>query len=91
MVSRHKKLTLIFAMLASTSFTIQAASWQPSPGQSQIELWPGLLPNATTEAGEKLTKGENPVAGKPWYEIANVTHPTYTVYSPREKNFSDRI
>lgn len=76
----------IFAMLASTSFAIQAASWQPSSGHSEIELWPGLPPKATTEAEEKLIKGENPVAGEPWYEIANVTHPTFTVYSPREKN-----
>ena len=77
----------IFALLTSTSYVIQAETWQPSSGHSQIELWPGIPPNAiTTIEIEEMRKRDNLVAGEPWYEVSNVTRPTYTVYSPKSKN-----
>jgi acetyl esterase/lipase len=72
------------------------APWQPSPGHSQIPLWPGAVPAAAP--GKVLTghevlvpvvnaKGEPKlVGGRPWVYIDTVTQPTMTVYSPPGAN-----
>jgi acetyl esterase/lipase len=63
--------------------------WQPSPGHTQMALWPGAIPNARPAAGpEKATLTENGhlVAGKPWTYIQNVSRPTLTVYAPSGRN-----
>ncbi len=62
--------------------------WQPSPGHTQMPIWPGTPPDAQPVAGPetiaKETKGL--VAGKPWLYVSNVTRPTLTVYPPKGKN-----
>ena len=53
----------------------------------RFPIWPGAVPDAKPMPGPE-TKGlaDNPVAGKPWMWVANVTRPTLTVYAPEGKN-----
>jgi acetyl esterase/lipase len=66
-------------VFASSSLFAQKPGWQPSPGHTQVPIWPGTPPDApfgppanteTTEPGE----------------VDNVSRPTMTVYSPDRKN-----
>lgn len=62
-------------------------AWQPSPGHTQIPIWPAAPPDARpTKAPETVTTAENLVAGKPWLAISNVARPTITVYAPSANN-----
>ncbi|HEY3989652.1 MAG TPA: alpha/beta hydrolase [Acidobacteriaceae bacterium] len=67
----------------------QTPVWQPSPGHTQIPIWPGAVPDARPVTGPEVaeTTGKNSlVAGKPWVAVSNVSRPTMTVYSPTGKN-----
>lgn len=67
----------------------QAPVWQPSAGHSQVQIWPGAIPDAQPVKGpETVTTRlhEHLVAGRPWSYIENVSRPTLTVYSPRARN-----
>jgi acetyl esterase/lipase len=82
--------TLLFAVcsvLASCGLIAQTRVWQPSPGYTQVLIWPGPAPDAQHVAGPELAAtAENLVAGRPWDYISNVSQPTMTVYSPGGKN-----
>jgi len=69
-------LCVVFAL---GSLRAQTPVWQPSPGHTQVPIWPGTPPDAqfgppadteTTEPGE----------------VGNVSRPTMTVYSPKGQN-----
>jgi acetyl esterase/lipase len=62
--------------------------WQPSPGHTQLPIWPGSVPDARGAEGPEVatTVNDSPVAGKPWVEVGNVSRPTLTLYSPNGKN-----
>ena len=83
---------LIFALcvvFACGGLSAQTSGWQPSPGHTQVPIWPGAAPDPQPVAGpEKVeTSGsEFLVAGRPAVSISNVTRPTMTVYSPEGKN-----
>src|SRR4051794_643537 len=84
-----KPLILALSVL-SIVFTVaaQTADWQPSPGHSQLPIWPGSVPDAQPVPGTeyvKTTKNEM-VAGKPYVWASNITRPTMTVYSPKRNN-----
>jgi hypothetical protein len=69
---------LIFALCVFSAFgglSAQTPGWQPSPGHTQVPIWPGLVPGAQPAAGpEDMKSVEDPlVAGKPWVEIENVS------------------
>jgi acetyl esterase/lipase len=65
----------------------QTNVWQPSPGHKQIPIWPGVVPDAEPIPGsENCTTTEKLIAGKPCVLVNNVSKPTMTVYSPKEKN-----
>jgi acetyl esterase/lipase len=73
--------------VALSSLDAQVSSWQPSPGHEQIPIWPGAVPNARrVPDSESLATAPNPVADLPWVYVRNVSRPTLTVYSPKEKN-----
>jgi acetyl esterase/lipase len=96
---------LIFALgvlfvLASLS-SGQDHGWQPSPGHTQVPIWPGIAPDSqpvtgpeTSETSTSREKDQPPllaslpklVAGKPWTYVERVSRPTMTVYSPEGKN-----
>jgi acetyl esterase/lipase len=79
----------VYAVFASCSLHSQSPAWQPSPGHTQIPIWPGAAPNprpvAAPESAETTGK-DSLVAGKPWIAISNVSQPTITVYAPAGKN-----
>ena len=67
----------------------QARAWQPSPGHTQVPIWPGVPPHAQQAARAEsvtTTTTAHLVAGRPWTFISNVSRPTLTVYSPTGKN-----
>ncbi len=83
--------SLIFALcfsLVSSGLSPQTLAWHPSPGHTQIPIWPGKVPDARPVAGpENATLNTKElVAGKPWVYLENVSEPTMTFYSPQEKN-----
>ena len=53
-----------------------------------MPIWPGAVPDARPVTGPESTKtdGKDLVAGRPWVYVDNVSRPTMTVYSPKEKN-----
>ena len=53
------------------------AAWQPSPGHSQMPIWPGAAPDTPPVPGPETAKDGG---------VTNVTRPTMTVYSPKGKN-----
>ncbi|MGC1873020.1 MAG: alpha/beta hydrolase [Acidobacteriaceae bacterium] len=84
-----KRMMLTAGILfAVTSLHAQSADWQPSPGHTQIAIWPGTAPDSqpTTGPEQMVTDTKNLVAGRPWLFINNVSKPTMTVYSPKKKN-----
>ncbi len=84
-----KRLTLaVGLLLAASHLSAQTAGWQPSPGHTQISIWPGQVPDAqpTTGSEQMGTDTKGLVAGRPWVYVENVSRPTMTVYSPRDNN-----
>ena len=78
-------LVALCMVFASCGLGAQTNAWQPSPGHTQMPIWPGAVPDPQAVPGpEKMTvNGDHPVAGKPWIEVDNVSQPTMTVYRPR--------
>jgi acetyl esterase/lipase len=79
-------LCLVFAFYGLSA---QTPTWQPSPGHTQLPIWPGTASDARPAAAPetaKTTGNDSLVAGKPWVEVSNVSQPTITVYSPDAKN-----
>ena len=76
-------------VLASTRLNAQTFVWQPSPGHTQLPIWPGKIPDAQQVSGAETATtigNDKLVAGKPWIYIQNVSRPTMTVYPPKGKN-----
>lgn len=70
-----------------------AKAWQPSPGHTQIAIWPGTPPDQPTFRGPETTtvrKGDTVATdAEPtwtWTADTNVSMPTITVYAPDAKN-----
>jgi len=86
---------LIFALCVVFAFgglRAQTPAWQPSPGHTQIPIWPGAVPDAQPAAGTEVTAtAKNLVAGRPWDYVENVSRPTMTVYSPTGRNTSTAV
>ena len=82
---------LIFAtclVLVCGGQNAQQTAWQPSPGHTQVPIWPGAVPDAQPVVRPEVATAENKsvVAGRPWVVVGKVTQPTMTVYSPEGKN-----
>jgi acetyl esterase/lipase len=83
---------LIFALFVVFAFgglNAQTPAWQPSPGHTQVPIWPGAVPDAQPVAGpedDTTMATESLVAGRPWVYVGHVSRPTMTVYAPKEKN-----
>ncbi len=77
----------LFIALALGSLGAQTRDWQPSPGHTQVPIWP-RVPDAQPVAGPEITAVENHslVARRPWMYIGKVSRPTMTVYSPQGNN-----
>src|ERR1022692_1170569 len=69
-------LCVVFAI---GGLSAQKPVWQPSPGHTQIPIWPGAAPDPQPVAGPEAV-------ASPDKDVSNVTRPTMTVYSPKGKN-----
>jgi hypothetical protein len=83
---------LVFAlcvMFGSGDLSAQTSSWQPSPGHTQVPIWPNkAVPDAQLVTGpeDMITVKDRLVAGRPWVAVTSVSQPTLTVYSPKGRN-----
>ncbi len=81
---------LIFAICVVSAFggvRAQTLAWQPSPGHTQVPIWPGAVPDAQPVAGPEITTtNDTLIGGKRVFAVSNVSRPTMTVYSPVGKN-----
>lgn len=79
---------VVFCLTCCAAVSGQTSGWQPPPGHSQVAIWPGKPPDALplNEPETLQTDPKNPVGGRPWFYISNVTQPTMTVYSPKGNN-----
>jgi acetyl esterase/lipase len=79
----------VIALFAFSHLSAQQPVWQPSPGHTQIPIWPGAVPDAQPVTGPETSTTrakDHLVAGKPWTYVERVSLPTMTVYSPTGKN-----
>jgi acetyl esterase/lipase len=78
---------LVFALcvvVAIGSETALADSWQPSPGHTQVPIWPGAIPDALPDPKPESV---GPPEGREWWPRANdVSRPTMTVYAAKGRN-----
>jgi len=79
---------LIFVVSVAFAFGSLAAQtppWQPSPGHTQVPIWPGVVPNSRPISGAEYAKvvGDSPPSA---VVVGNVSRPTMAVYSPNGKN-----
>jgi acetyl esterase/lipase len=90
-VTRSLPLALCAAFslgCATAQATAQTSAWQPSPGHTQIPIWPVSAPDPQRVKGPETAKIDTKdlVAGRSWTYVENVTTPTMTVYSPTGAN-----
>jgi len=89
---RSARLLLLCLIVLSCAPTLraQANTWQPSPGHTQVPIWPGKIPDALPAKGpERIETTTDPkyfIGGKPSSGIENVSRPTMTLYSPKTNN-----
>jgi acetyl esterase/lipase len=82
------KVAVCFALLI-VGLNVRAETWQPSPGHTQVPIWPGTVPDEQPMPGPeylKKTDKDELVGGKPYFSIWNISRPTMTIYSPKGKN-----
>lgn len=63
--------------------------WQPTPGGTQIPLWPASVALAKPDSGdhpEATGNGSPLVGGRKWYWASYITRPTMTLYRPIGRN-----
>src|SRR6266852_3167388 len=77
---------LLFALctvFACGGLSAQQTIWQPSPGHTQVPIWPGTPPDAQPVARPEESRWwpAGP-AGPGGFGVSHVTQPTMTVYSP---------
>jgi acetyl esterase/lipase len=72
----------LVAVSQGADFGAEAAVWEPSPGHTQIPIWPGAAPDVQSVPGpETHTPGA----------VTNVTRPTMTIYAPNGKNIGAAV
>src|SRR6266404_1934067 len=84
-----KKILFVTCIVfACSGLSAQTNVWQPSPGHTQLPIWPGAVPDAQPVPGPEavLSNTDWVVAEKPFVFVVNVSQPTMTVYSPKGTN-----
>lgn len=67
----------------------QEGVWQPTPGGTQVPLWPENVALAKPDSGdhpETTGNGSPLVGGRKWHWATYVTRPTMTIYRPIGRN-----
>jgi acetyl esterase/lipase len=89
-----KAFLIALLFFSGSSALTQARDWSPSPGHTQIAIWPRKPPDAQPVSGPEISttrEHDHLVAGKPWTYVERVSQPTMTVYSPVGKNTGTAI
>ena len=75
-------------VFACGSLGAQTNVWQPSPGHTQVPIWPGTAPDAQPVAGPEVVQTSPPpvAGGRPIVFVGRVSQPTMTVYPPAKTN-----
>jgi acetyl esterase/lipase len=83
-----KRLTFVVCIvLACRGARAQTPAWQPSPGHTQVLIWPGAVPDAQpVPRSEYVERSKELIGGSPVASVYNVSRPTMTVYPPTAKN-----
>ena len=79
----------LYVVSAFGSLSAQKPVWKPSPGHTQVPIWPGAAPDPQPVAGPEYaeTSGKDFLpGGRPAVGVSNVTRPTMTIYSPKGKS-----
>jgi hypothetical protein len=83
-------LPALLALAAAALRSSAQTAWQPSPGHTQVRIWPGAVPDARPVGGPEVAGtvvdavgNERLVGGKPWVHVDSVSQPTMTVYLPQ--------
>jgi acetyl esterase/lipase len=82
-------IVALCVVLAYGGLRAQTSPWQPSPGHTQVPIWPGAVPDAQAVIGPETSttrEKDHLIAGKPWVYVERVSQPTMTVYSPTGEN-----
>jgi acetyl esterase/lipase len=86
-------LVALFVVACTGARAAAQAPWQPSPGHTQVPIWPGAAPDAQPTKGPEAlhtavdSSGKaKPVGGRPWVYAEQVAQPTMTIYSPTGAN-----
>jgi acetyl esterase/lipase len=86
---------MVMSLLAASAQVAAAQNaWQPSPGHTQIPIWPGKVPDAQLVKEPEVsgvvvndaTGKPRLVGGRPWIYVNRVSKPTMTIYSPGGRN-----
>ena len=82
---------LLFAavLAGSASLSAQKPVWEPPPANLTLPLWPNGAPGAKPSPPAEIdatTAKDNLIAGKPLVRLGNVSTPTLTLYTPKDKN-----
>jgi acetyl esterase/lipase len=97
MSARYRISMALLALLAFVAgepgLAAGQTAWQPSPGHTQLPIWPGVIPDAQPVERPEVsgtvvdaTGTKKLVGGRPWVYVARVSQPTMTVYSPLGSN-----
>ena len=82
-----KILFVLSVISACGSLSAQTKVWQPSPGHTQLPIWPGSPPDAKPLQGPEGARPSTDLfGGRPAVIVTNVSQPTMTVYSPTGTN-----
>jgi len=74
-----KLLILVLCVVIALSCeAAHADSWQPSPGHTQVPIWPGAVPDAIPDP--------KPESVDPGGGAFDVSRPTMTVYAAKDRN-----
>ena len=80
---------VLFCLFTCSGLCAQKPVWQPSAGHTQVQIWPGAVPDTQPTSSPEFaetTPTDFRGTGKPATGISNVTRPTMTVYSPKANN-----
>jgi hypothetical protein len=73
-------LTLLALPASESRLCAEQPARQPSPGHTQVPIWPGTAPDAGRVADAEATEVvARPVADRPWVKVRAVSRPTMTV------------
>jgi acetyl esterase/lipase len=80
-VAMKPLILAVSVVVAMGSNSAQADTWQPTPGHTQVPIWPGAVPDAISNPRPESL---GPPPGRDWWPRANdVSRPTMTVYAAK--------